>query len=690
MKSGSPRVLWPTDDLISSDSFTFSLSGQTATLTETLLVSEALTSIFNPLATLTDNPASSDQFFPAAVLSWVYTLADSVASSDVLAGIAVGQSLADIALVADLLTSGTGAWVGSLTDTAASSSTQSAVNVLSLTDSTASSDAFTLTAQAAALTLNDTVVVSDGNLGGGAASFTLTDTTASSDVVTFNASLSLSDSVTSSDTVTQTGRIVTLTDSAVSGDVLGGVLNNALIALADSAASSDSLLASGFGLAISSAAVSADILSVTGYGLALSDSTSSSDATTGLATAAATLADSAASSSAIQLAGLAVVLGDSLATADVLGPAATLLAPLSDIVVSGEVLFTQQNAPNSLADSITSSDALPFVKGFVIAAPVDTAASSDSVTLTGYGYWYRLQDIAASSGSVSLDAVNYPPSLTAMVIPTGGAVLLQLPSSFVTVPNPQSLTIRRSVQGSGVWTVIYQGAPVGVFLDVGDGMAAPLDAATSYLWQVTDSGGTATVGPLIPASSLINTPDQLTQILIRALQGAVNSMTLPPGVQRPLITIKMPTNGWQAMPFIVVNVDLIQQTEVEIGEDVVNPTADNNWTLFANAKRVWRVTIMSQDVDERDFYRDSLLAVFRVLKATAFGPIGLDVSHTIQATSYSSAQEWDGVAPGFYGADLMLEIDGVFPAAVLTSYPVIQQITSTPTWLLNTFTETFT
>jgi hypothetical protein len=141
------------------------------------------------------------------------------------------------------------------------------------------------------------------------------------------------------------------------------------------------------------------------------------------------------------------------------------------------------------------------------------------------------------------------------------------------------------------------------------------------------------------------------------------------------------------MPFITVNVDLIQQTEVEIGEDFVSPTPDNNWTLFANARRIWRVTIMSQDAEERDFYRDSLLAVFRVLKATAFGPLGLDVSHTFQAVSYSSAQEWEGVAPGFYAADLMLEINGIFPAAVLTAYPVILQIVSNPTWLLDTFSE---
>jgi hypothetical protein len=185
---------------------------------------------------------------------------------------------------------------------------------------------------------------------------------------------------------------------------------------------------------------------------------------------------------------------------------------------------------------------------------------------------------------------------------------------------------------------------------------------------------------LTPSSSFISEPDQLTQILLRLLQGAINSMTLPAGIKRPVLTIKMPTNGWQAMPFIVVNLDLIQQTEVEIGEDVPQPTNDNVWTLFANAKRCWRVTIMSQDAEERDFYRDTLLAVFRVLKATAFGPLGQNVTHTFQAASYSSAEEYQGVTPGFYGADLLFEIDGLFPTAVLTNYLPIKNVEADPTY----------
>lgn len=148
----------------------------------------------------------------------------------------------------------------------------------------------------------------------------------------------------------------------------------------------------------------------------------------------------------------------------------------------------------------------------------------------------------------------------------------------------------------------------------------------------------------------------------------------------------MPQNGWLAMPFIVVNLDIIQQTETQIGGDVENPDNDNVWTLFANAKRVWRICVICQDAEERDFFRDTLLGVFRVLKATALQPMGMDVSHSFQAVSYTSALEFEGRIPGFYAADLMLEIDGPLPAVVTTNYPVIEEIVSDPTFTPYRFT----
>lgn len=268
------------------------------------------------------------------------------------------------------------------------------------------------------------------------------------------------------------------------------------------------------------------------------------------------------------------------------------------------------------------------------------------------------------------------PVVNLSVIPTGGAVLLNMPGYLQPPSGVTSITIARASSGAfGVspFTTFYDGPPVMNYVDCGDGTPMPLLPTMSYLWQVTDVTGTTQVGPAVPESSVISAPDALTQLLIRLLQGGINSLTLPPGFILPQITVKFPQNGFQALPFIVVNLDLIQQTEVEIGEDVVNPNPGNDWTLWVNAKRVWRVTMLSADAEERDFYRDSLLMIFRVLKATVFTPIGYNVSHSFQANSYTDVNEWEGKTPGFYGADLMLELDGIFNTAVLTNFGTIRE-----------------
>lgn len=268
-------------------------------------------------------------------------------------------------------------------------------------------------------------------------------------------------------------------------------------------------------------------------------------------------------------------------------------------------------------------------------------------------------------------------------VPTGGAVRMKFPGYLQSSSGITFMALARAVSGvSGLsaFTPFYSGAPLVSYVDVGDGTAGPLDPATAYVWQVTDDTGSIQLGPLTPAGQLDSAPDQLTNLLIWLLQGALNSLTLPPGFPAPgngqpvKVTTQMPANGLQAMPFIVVNLDLIQQSEVALGEDA-NFSPTNEWTLFVNAKRMWRVTVVCQSAMERDFYRDNLLIIFRVLKATVFGPIGYGVTHSFQANSYTDAKEWEGMVPGFYGADLMLELDGVFNTTVLTNYAVIQAIT---------------
>lgn len=274
------------------------------------------------------------------------------------------------------------------------------------------------------------------------------------------------------------------------------------------------------------------------------------------------------------------------------------------------------------------------------------------------------------------------PEVEISAVPTGGAAVLKMREYLVPPSGVTSLTIERSVSGaSGLspFVSIYSGAPVPVFLDIGDGLPEPLDSSAQYVWRVTDQRGATVTNPYVPEWRIATSPDQLTQIFIRLIQGAVNAMPVPDGYVRPQVTTQYPRNGWQAMPFIVVNLELIQQQEVAIGGDIPTPDTDNNWVFWMNAKRLWRVTIQCAGAEERDFYRDQLLAVFRVIQSTAFSPLGYNVRQSVQSVSYVDTDFMAGGTPGFYAADAMCEIDGILPITVLTDYGRIATVAATGT-----------
>lgn len=273
-----------------------------------------------------------------------------------------------------------------------------------------------------------------------------------------------------------------------------------------------------------------------------------------------------------------------------------------------------------------------------------------------------------------------PPQLTATVVPTGGAVLLQMPGYFTTaaIAAAGTVILSRAVSGAsglGAFTQLYAGRPIGAWVDAGDLLPSPLLAGNGYVYQLVDQTGAVQVGPAFPASALVQpATDSLTELFIRLIQGGIGNLALPAGINPVQVTTQMPLGGWQALPFIVVNMDLVQQQDTMIGEDVLNPDANNNWTIPVYAKRMWRITVLSRNAKERDFYRDSLIAIWRVLKATVFAQIGLDMRHDFQAASGTDVNEWEGKAPGFYYADVMCTIEGAYDNIILTNYLVIKEI----------------
>ena len=284
-------------------------------------------------------------------------------------------------------------------------------------------------------------------------------------------------------------------------------------------------------------------------------------------------------------------------------------------------------------------------------------------------------------------------------LPTGGAVLLAFygaeTGKFAPPSGVTSMTISRSFGTPTVFTPIYTGPPVPYWVDVGDGASTSSDvlsATTSYEWQAEDSTGTTQVGPVTPSSAILTVPDGLTQLLIRLLQAAVNNAPLPAGVvvAPAQVTTKMPSNGWQALPLIVVNLELFQQRDTAVGQDVIHPLPNNQWTLPGWVRRMWRISVLSQNADERDFYRDTLMIAFRALKGTLFSVIGQNIRHDFQANSGTTGDEWIGQGPTFYWADVMVTLEGVFDVTVLTGYGLIEQINTTPTYAPSTVSDLIT
>jgi len=274
------------------------------------------------------------------------------------------------------------------------------------------------------------------------------------------------------------------------------------------------------------------------------------------------------------------------------------------------------------------------------------------------------------------------PPLTVSSLPIGGAALLQLygAESGAYAPPSGVVTLTLSRTGSdGSSVTLYAGAPVPLWVDPGDGpsfSSQPLSPAVGYTWTATDSGGATQAGPITLTGSIVTVPDGLTQLLIRLLQAAADNAQRPSGtVVNPVrVTTKMPSGGWPATPFAVVNLSLFQQEDTAIGQDVLVPVADNTWTLPGWAKRVWTISVFSQNADERDFYRDTFLIAFRALKATLFSQIGQNIRHRYQATSGTTGDEWLGQAPGFYWSDVMFELEGVFDVTILTGFGLIETI----------------
>ena len=272
------------------------------------------------------------------------------------------------------------------------------------------------------------------------------------------------------------------------------------------------------------------------------------------------------------------------------------------------------------------------------------------------------------------------PEITVVPIPTGGAISLAISGAV-----SGAVLLERAVSGVGTFTTIYSGVATQYYLDIGDGLPAPLDANLFYQYRYTDPGGSTTTDFYQPVSLLAVEPEPISQVLIRLIQGTLNSTPLPPGVKNAQVTQAMPLGGAIPMPLVVVNLDLFQQANVPIGQSTnvfaailsaASGVPVSGYTTLGFAKRLFRVSVLATDAITRDFYRDLLVGFFEAIYASVLQPIGVDVTHRWQASSGQVAHDKTTNVPGFYFADVTFEFEGILNVVLNLTHPLIQTITT--------------
>lgn len=270
------------------------------------------------------------------------------------------------------------------------------------------------------------------------------------------------------------------------------------------------------------------------------------------------------------------------------------------------------------------------------------------------------------------------PEITPVAVPSGGAIAITVNGAL-----NGAATLERAVSGFS-FTQIYSGAAIGYYLDIGDGLPAPLASGVPYQYRYTDIGGIVTSPFITPGSLVVENFDPITQILIRLIQGALNSLTLPAGVKKAQITQAMPLGGQIPMPLVVVNMDIAQQGAVPIGQSTtalnslytgIGPAS--GYVITGFAKKTYRVSVLSTNAPERDFYRDSIVGTFEAIYSSVLQPLGIDVTHKWMVTSGQVANDRTGMAPGFYFAEVLLDFEGTFNVVTNVAYGPILGLTGT-------------
>lgn len=267
--------------------------------------------------------------------------------------------------------------------------------------------------------------------------------------------------------------------------------------------------------------------------------------------------------------------------------------------------------------------------------------------------------------------------LNAIAVPTGGAITLSISGDT----NTSTVLARSSGGVSGVYQDIYAGVTTPIYIDAGDGQASTLSSGVTYCYRLTATAQQYFSQEVVLPNALNIKNQDLLPLMQKLLQGGINNLVVPNGVNKisnGKVLIAMPLQGAPPLPIVTINQDLIQQHFVPIGQQFENVNiVSGEWTVTSYATRKFRITVMADNTTTRDFYRDAIIAIFQALLTTTFAPIGLDNSHRFQAFSAQVADDPTNRSPAFYYADIMVELDGTMNVGIYNTYGTIETISVT-------------
>ena len=270
-------------------------------------------------------------------------------------------------------------------------------------------------------------------------------------------------------------------------------------------------------------------------------------------------------------------------------------------------------------------------------------------------------------------------TITFDVSPTGGCIVLEIMLDPTLDMNTTNIVIQRytgslSATPQTLFSGLYTDSPLVV--DDGMQMSNHLDFGTTYFYTVTDPNGTVTTPGIVPASTLIVTPSYIDKLLFRLFTAGIKAVSTPAGVtpgSEIRVLQAMSLAKGDVMPFIVMNLDLEQQREVPIGRAVVS-TFGKIWTIPSIVFKQYSVWILTRSAVERDFYKDACIGVLLSIMTNVMERIGSNISYSYQAAQSQVVSPEPEFSPGFYEADVHLDIEGTFNISIEINQPLIESI----------------